>query len=127
MKLLDTVVFVSALNPDERHHKTAITHLKSLRTDQDVFVPTSTLTEFDIALRNNGYTRSEIFETWQALAPMIGRKLTPTTPTAHQMAAMLRLGGMQYFDSLITALAQEMKAIVITRDTEIIKRVETAW
>jgi len=127
MKLLDTVVFVSALNPDERHHKTAITHLKSLRTDQDVFVPTSTLTEFDIALRNNGYTRSEIFETWQALAPMIGRKLTPTTPTAHQMAAMLRLGGMQYFDSLITALAQEMKAIVITRDPEIVKRVETKW
>jgi len=127
MKLLDTVVFVSALNPDERHHKTAITHLKSLRTDQDVFVPTSTLTEFDIALRNNGYTRSEIFETWQALAPMIGRKLTPTTPSAHQMAAMLRLGGMQYFDSLITALAQEMKAIVITRDPEIVKRVETAW
>ena len=127
MKLLDTVVFVSALNPDDRHHKTAIAHLKSLRTEQEVFVPTSTLTEFDIALRNNGYTRSEIFETWQALAPMIGRKLTPTTPTAHQMAAMLRLGGMQYFDSLITALAQEMKAIVITRDTEIIKRVETAW
>jgi len=127
MKFLDTVVFVSALNPDERYHRTAIAHLKSLRTDQDVYVPTSTLTELDITLRINGYTRSEIFETWQALAPMIGRKLTATTPTAHQMASMLRLGGMQYFDSLITALAQERKAVVITRDPEITKRLETEW
>jgi predicted nucleic acid-binding protein len=127
MKLLDTMVFVSALNPDERHHRTASAHLKSLRSAQDVYVPTSTLTELDIAMRNNGYTRSEIYETWQALAPMIGRKLMATTPTAHQMAAMLRLGGMQYFDSLITALALERKAIVITRDPEITKRVKTEW
>ena len=57
------MVFVGALNPDERHHKTAVAHLKSLRSDQDVYVPTSTLTELDIAMRNNGYTRSEIYET----------------------------------------------------------------
>jgi len=127
MKLLDTVVFVNALNPDERHRRTAAAHLKSLRSVQDVYVPTSTLTELDITLRNNGYTRNEIFETWQALAPLVGGKLIATTPTAHQTAAMLRLGGMQYFDSLITALAQERKAIVITRDAEIAKRVETQW
>ena len=127
MKLLDTVVFVSALNPDERQHKTAMSHLRSLRSGQDVYVPTSTMTELDIVLRNNEYTRNEIFETWQALAPFIGRKLTATTPTAHQAAAMLRLGGMTYFDSLITALAQERKAVVITRDLEIGKRVETEW
>jgi predicted nucleic acid-binding protein len=127
MKLLDTMVFVSALNPDERHHRTATAHLKSLRSNQDVHVPTSTLTELDIAMRNNGYTRSEIYETWQALAPMIGRKLLTTTPTTHQTAAMLRLGGMQYFDSLITALALERKAIVVTRDPEITKRVKTEW
>jgi hypothetical protein len=70
-------------------------------------------------------SRSEVFEIWQALAPLIGGKLIATTPTAHQTAAMLRLGGMHYFDSLITSLAQERKAIVITRDPEIAKRVET--
>jgi len=127
MKLLDTVVFVSALNPDERQHRTAVSHLRSLRSGQDVNVSTSTLTELDIVLRNNGYTRNEIFETWQALAPLIEGKLVATTPTAHQMAAMLRLGGMTYFDSLITALAQERKAVVITRDPEVAKRVETEW
>jgi len=127
MRLLDTVVFVSALNPAESHHKAAVAHLKSLRSVPDVYVPTSTLTELDIVLRNNEYSRNEIYETRQALAPFIGRKLMATTPTAHQMAAMLRLGGMTYFDSLITALAQERKAIVITRDLEITKRVETEW
>lgn len=90
-------------------------------------MPTSTLTELDLALRNNGYSRSEIFETWQALAPMIGGKLVATSPITHQMAAMLRLGGMTYFDSLIVALAQEMEATVITKDLEIAKRVETEW
>ena len=57
----------------------------------------------------------------------MGRKLIATTPTAHQMAAMLRLGGMQHFDSLVTALALERKAVVITRDPEVAKRVETEW
>jgi hypothetical protein len=41
------------------------------------------------------------------------------------MAAMLRLGGMAYFDSLITGLAQERKAVVITRDLKVTKRVQT--
>jgi len=127
MKLLDTVVFVNALNPGASHHKTAMSHVRSLRAGQDVYVPTSTLTELDLVLRNSGYTRNEIFETWQALAPLIGRNLAVTTPTAHQIAAMLRLGGLAYFDSLITALALERKAAVITRDPEISKRVETQW
>lgn len=127
MKLLDTIVFVSALNPVDSHHKTAMSHVRSLRSGQDMYVPTSSLTELDLVLRNNGYSRNEIFETWEALAPLIGRKLTATTPTAHQAAAMLRLSGMTYFDSLITALALETKAIVVTRDVEISKRVETEW
>ena len=127
MKLLDTMVFVNALNPDERHHRTALSHLRSLRIGQDVFVSTSTLTELDVVLRNNDYTRNEIFETWQALSPLIGRRLLAITPTTHQEAAMLRLGGMTYFDSLITAFAHETEAVVVTRDPEIAKRVETEW
>ena len=127
MKLLDTMVFVSALDPVDRYHQTAMSHMKSLRSSQDTYVPTSTLTELDLVLRNNGYSRNEIFETWEALAPFIGRNLTATTPTVHQAAAMLRLGGMMYFDSLITALALERNAIVVTRDVEISKRVRTEW
>jgi len=127
MKLLDTVVFVSSLNPAANNHKTAISHMMSLRSSRDIFVPSSTLTELDLVLRNNGYTRSEIFETWQALGPLIGQKLAATTPTAHQMAAMLRLKGLAYFDSLITALALEKNAIVITKDTAMAKHVQTEW
>jgi predicted nucleic acid-binding protein len=127
MKLLDTMVFVSALDPVDRQHATAMSHMKSLRAGQDTYVPTSTLTELDFVLRINGYSRNEMFETWEALAPFVGGKLTATTPTAHQEAAMLRLGGMMYFDSLITALALERNAIVVTRDVEISKRVKTEW
>jgi predicted nucleic acid-binding protein len=127
MKLLDTMVFVSALNPRDSHHKAAMSHLRSIRSNRDVFVPTSTLTELDLVLRNNGYTRNEMFETWQALSPLIGGKVMATTPTAHQNSAMLRLGGMTYFDSLIVALAQERRAVVISKDPEVTKRVDTEW
>ncbi len=127
MKLLDTMVIVSALNPRDSYNKTAMSHIKSLRSAQDVYVPSSVLIELDLVLRNSGYFRNEILETWGALAPLIGRKVAGTTPATHETAATLRTGGMTYFDSLITALALERKAVVVTRNVEISKRVETEW
>ncbi len=127
MKLLDTMVIVSALNPTNRHHKNALSHLRSLQSDQAVFAPTSTLTEFDLVLRNSGYTESEVEDTWRALVPLVGRKVLGTTPTAHMIAAKLRVGGLSYFDSLIAALAKETESVVVTRDVEISKRVQTEW
>ncbi len=127
MKLLDTIVLVSAMNPADKYHKDGMEHLRSLQSGGDVCVPTSALIEFDLALRNSGYTEDEIAETWRALAPLVGQKLSATTPTAHLSAAGMRTKGLTYFDSLITALAKEMRAVVITRDTQISKHVNTEW
>ena len=127
MRLLDTIVIVSALNPDDRYHKDALSHLRSLKADQDVYAPTSTLTEFDLVLRNRGYTESEIEGTWKALVPLIGRKTMATTPSAHLIATNLRADGLSYFDSLIAALARETKSVVVTKDLEISKHVQTEW
>jgi len=104
-----------------------MTHLKALQSAEGVYVPTSTLIEFDLVLRNNGYTETEIAETWTALSPFIGKKYLGNSPSAHLLAAQLRSKGLTYFDSLITALAKETQSTVITRDAEISKRIATEW
>lgn len=127
MKLLDTMVLVSAMNPDDRHHKTGMAHLRALQAPEGSYVPTSILTEFDLVLRNRGYDESEVKETWTALAPLIGKNVAPVTPSVHLTAADMRSKGLTYFDSLIAALAKETDAVVITRDPEIARHVRTEW
>lgn len=82
MKLLDTMVLVSAMNPGSKYHKTGMTYLRGLRAYEATHIPTSTLIEFDLVMRNNGYTESEIADTWTALAPFVERKFVATTPSA---------------------------------------------
>lgn len=94
MKLLDTMVLVSAVNPDDKYHSAGMTHLNSLRSLEDVYVPTSTLTEFDLVLRKRGYEETEVRETWAALAPLIGDKITAVTPSARLSAAEMRSRGL---------------------------------
>lgn len=127
MKILDTIVLVGAMNPDDKYHKTAIGHLRAVQSGGKVYVPTSSLTEFDLVMRSREYTETEIGETWTALAPLIDRKVVVTTPTAHLAAAGMRSQGLTYFDSLIAALAKEMEAVVVTRDPKISRHVGTEW
>lgn len=127
MKLFDTMVLVSAMNPANKYHKTGMSYLTTLQSTEGAYVPTSTLTEFDLVMRNSEYTEGEIAETWTALAPLLGDRVAPTTPSAHLAATEMRVKGLTYFDSLIAALAKETKAVVITKDVEIAKHVETAW
>jgi len=127
VKLLDTIVLASAMNPANKYHKTGMSYLTTLQSAEETYVPTSTLTEFDLVMRNSEYKESEIAETWTALAPLLGRRVAATTPSAHLTAAEMRAKGLTYFDSLIVALAKEMRAAVITRDAEISRHVETEW
>ena len=127
MKLLDTMALVSAMNPADKYHKVGMAYLRTLQSADENYIPTSTLTEFDLVMRNCEYTESEIAETWTALAPLIGNRIAPTTPSAHLTAAQVRLKGLSYFDSLIVGLAKEMKAVVITRDGATAKHVKTEW
>lgn len=127
MKLLDTMVLVSAMNPADKHHKNGMSHLRALQSNEKMLVPTSTLIEFDLVLRNSGYTETEIAETWTALAPLVGQKVLRTTPSTHLAAAEMRSERLTYFDSLIAALAKESQAVVVTRDIGISKHVATEW
>jgi predicted nucleic acid-binding protein len=115
------------MNPADRYHKTAMMYLGETKKSERAHVPTSTLIEFDLVMRNNGYTENEISDTWQALSSLVQENYVATTLSAHLIAASLRAKGLSYFDSLITALAAEMDAIVVTRDDAISKHVRTEW
>jgi predicted nucleic-acid-binding protein len=127
VKLLDTIVLVGAMNPEDKYHKAAMGHLRAVQSAGKVYVPTSSLIEFDLVMRSREYAEVEIRETWTAIAPLIDRKVVVTSPSAHLIAAEMRSQGLTYFDSLIAALAKEMEAVVITRDPEISRHVDTEW
>lgn len=128
MRLLDTVVFVGALNPLDQHHRAATRHLASLISDPDVFVPTSTLLELDLLFKARGYTTEERYQTWLELTPKIpAEKTTVQTATSFAVASELESEGMDYFDALLTARSLELGAKIVTDDKDIAKRAETQW
>lgn len=128
MKLLDTVVIVGSVSADDRRHKKASAHLDSLTDDVTLFLPGSTMIEFDLLMKVRQYTDDERITTWLEISPKIPtRKILNHTPVELAKASELQSGGMTYFDSLITALALERNSSVITDDKVISARVPTEW
>jgi predicted nucleic acid-binding protein len=121
------MVLVGGMNPVDKYHRAGMSYLRELKASEAVCVPTSTLMEFDLVMRNKGYTEDEISDTWRALAPLVEERYVATTLSAHLTAATLRTKGLTYFDSLITALAIDLDATVVTRDNAISKHVHTEW
>ena len=93
MKLLDTIVLVSAIKPTNKHHKKGMMSLKELRAS--MHVPTSTMIEFDLVMRNNGYTESEILDTLNAFASFIEERLAEPTISVHAIASGMRTKGLR--------------------------------
>lgn len=128
MKLLDTLVIVGALNPDDAHHKKASTYLDGLGKLAEISIPDSTLIEFDLLMKARNYTEAERETTWLELSPKIPReKVMSMSVTALATASALQAEGMGYFDSLVTGLAMELRATVITDDKAIAAKVKSEW
>lgn len=128
MRLLDTIVIVGALNARDRYHGKASKYLEMLAMDNDVLVPLSTLMEFDLLMKARDYTDEERRSTWVELASKISsQKILVHTTSTFVRASELQKEGMGYFDSLITALAQELNSSVVTYDKQIARHVETEW
>lgn len=128
MKLLDTVVIVGALNPDDRRHKRASVYLDKLSKDPLVKVPVFTLLEFDLLTKVRGYTEEERVTTWLEVSSKIpSEKVAPLGPAVFARASGLQRQGLSYFDSLVSALALELRATVITDDKTIASVVSSEW
>lgn len=128
MRLLDTIVIVGALNVKDKHHRKASKYLDMLTMDNDLVIPLLTLIEFDLLMKARDYTDDERRSSWIELAPKISpQKILGQTASTFVRASELQKEGMGYFDSLLTALAQELNSSVVTDDKDIAKHVEIEW
>jgi predicted nucleic-acid-binding protein len=128
MKLVDTVAIIGFLNPKDRLHERSLEHLRRTSSDDQVYVPTVSLIETDLVLKVRGYSDSEREVSWRTLETQIpAEKIMPNSPSTIQRAVALQRQGMDYFDSLVTALAKDTGSVVITTDKIIKGVVETEW
>lgn len=126
MKIIDTVVLIGSILKN-KHHDVAFNHLRSVRNKKEIYVPSSALIEFDLILKNRGYTQEERKITFDAIMPYIPeRKVLPITPEVISQIPSLE-SELSYFDAFIVAYALNLKATVITTDSEISKWVEVEW
>ncbi|MDG7012859.1 MAG: hypothetical protein JRN46_01365 [Nitrososphaerota archaeon] len=102
-------------------------HLDRARSDADYF-PATSLIEADQAMKVRGYTDSEREVSLEALEGAVpADKVIPNTASSVLSAVRLQGTGMDYFVSLIAALAEESGTRVITTDRSIGGAVETDW
>lgn len=111
----------------DMEHERPVQHLDRARSDADYF-PATSLIEADQAMKVRGYTDSEREVSLEALEGAVpADKVIPNTASSVLSAVRLQGTGMDYFVSLIAALAEESGTRVITTDRSIGGAVETDW
>ena len=128
MKLIDTVVLVACINRNDKLHLQARNYLNALTSDKQTFVPAPALIEFELELKSHGFNEKERMTVFEDLAPLVPKnKIVAQSVTSMANALTLYISGMSYFDSLITSMAKESYATVVTTDKAIAKIVKTMW
>ncbi|MGI0081537.1 MAG: type II toxin-antitoxin system VapC family toxin [Nitrososphaerales archaeon] len=128
MKLIDTVAIIGFLNPKDRLHARSAEHIRGVSTQDDFFVPVTSLVEADLLMRISGYTDSEREISWRAIESEIPTdKVVPNSASSIHQAVDLQKDGLDYFDSLVAALAKETGSTVITTDKRIGDIVQVVW
>jgi predicted nucleic acid-binding protein len=128
LQLLDTIVLVGSLNVESEHHSPASSHLSLLNKDAETFVPLTTLLEFDLVLKSRNYTFNQRRDAFDWLSNFVPEaKIVPGSLASLKISTQLEESGMSYFDSLISGIAIERDATVLTPDKEISKVVKTLW
>jgi predicted nucleic acid-binding protein len=129
MKLLDTVVLVAAANPENEAHGKATRYLDFLGNDaQDTFLPMTTLIEFDLVMKGRKYSPGQrrAVLSWLSYLLPEGR-IVANSATSLEIAIDLQEKGLSYFDSMISALAIEKGATILTSDKMISQVTATEW
>lgn len=128
MQLADTVVLVAAINPGNANHDLAFRYLTLIGKDDETFVPLTSVIEFDLVMKGRKYTSSQRRDAFGWLSHMVPSvKIAFNSVLSMGEAIKLQESGMGYFDSLITGLAIEKNATVLTTDKEISKITKTKW
>jgi predicted nucleic-acid-binding protein len=128
LQLIDTIAIVSSLNRQSRHHSIASKYLNLVSQDEQTFVPSIILLEFDLVMKGRSYTFQQRKDTFDWLDDLIpDPKLLSNSVSSLKKAIELQETGMSYFDSVISAAALDQNAVVLTPDPVIAQIAKTKW
>jgi predicted nucleic acid-binding protein len=128
MQLVDTIALIGAINVESEYHSVASRHLDRVKDDDETYVPLTSLMEFDLVMKGRNYTFNQRKDAFNWLTNFIPQsKIIGGSVDSFKIATELEETGMGYFDSLISAIAIEKNAIVLTTDAEISRVVKTKW
>jgi len=129
MNLLDTVALVAAMNPENEAHNRAVEYLNLLgNKTEDTFLPVMTLIEFDLVMKGRKYTPNQRRAAFSWLSYFVSEdKIISNSSSSVVLAIELQERGLNYFDSMISALAIEKNATVLTSDKMISQVADTKW
>ena len=132
MVVIDTIVIFSASDTKNKYHKKGLKYLHDVN-DGDFLLPSFALMEFDIVLKNRGFSFEERMEKYALLLsdfPNIEKKILKISPIVlYNTARLENEYNLDYFDAGICAQALQDDGKIITKDKKIsfVKEVKTQW
>lgn len=128
MQLIDTIVIVSSIDAESKHHHIARKYLDAATRDEQTFVPQAVVLEFDLVMKGRNYTAGQKKDAFDWLGDLVpDAKLIANSVGSMKKSIDLQENGMSYFDSLVSALAIGLDATVLTPDLSISQVVKTKW
>lgn len=116
MKIIDTVVLISSLDPEDPLHEKGFKHLRSLILSEEVYVPSVVLVECDLVLKTKEFSNEERSRIFKKLARLIPEnKILPIPVTVLKKTIDLE-NHKEYFDALVASTALKYKADIISTD-----------
>lgn len=121
MQIVDTAVLIAFLDKNDARYEKANQYVLDIGLREDLFVPSATVLEFDLALKAHGVAIETRVGELSRLARLIpDRKVLPLTPAVLARTAELSKRARwrdSYFDTVIAATGLEYGAdSVITTD-----------
>ena len=132
MKLIDTVVMMAGLDTADPLHERGFEHLGNISVEDDVFVPSICILEFDVVAKSSRIGDRERSAVYSKLLRFIpSNKILSLNIEIMKRACELMpvvKGRSKYFDTMIAAFALEYGAEIISTDRRFEKLgVKTIW
>jgi predicted nucleic acid-binding protein len=133
MPVIDTIVLFTAANTKHKWHLIGKTALNRVNIDDNWWIPSFTLIEFDLVLKSRGFTNEERMEKYSLLIhdfSNILNKSYPVTPLIlHETSRLEEVYELDYFDAGISATSLAIDGKIATNDKQLkrITEIESLW
>jgi predicted nucleic acid-binding protein len=132
MPVVDTVIIFGAADTKDKYHELGVKYLEGVNNGE-YLIPSLALVEFDIILKNRGYSFAERMEKHALLLadyPYLDANILNFSPIVfYNLARLESEYNLDYFDAGICAQALQHDGIIITPDRKIaaVKEIKTQW